>query len=107
MSWVRLGDQLYKMGKVTILYHEPQPKTQSKHTTTNMSRRRPTHQRLWPSFSMATSAMALDLVTAAPYGSVAGVGCPVRSCSCCCRFCQLERRNRMHKKIERCAGLWP
>ncbi len=54
----------------------PQARTQKtkKHTTTNMSRRRPTHQRLWPSLSMATSAMDLDLGAAAPYGSEAGAG---------------------------------
>ena len=79
MGWVRLGDQLYKIGKVRVLYRKPQPKTQPQHTTTNMSHCHPTHQRLWCSLSMATSAMALDLGATAPYGSVAGVGHPVRS----------------------------
>ncbi len=37
----------------------PRARTQKtqQHTTTNMSRRHPTHQWLWPSLSMATSAM--------------------------------------------------
>ncbi len=62
----------------------PQARTQKtqQHTTTNMSRRRPTHQRLWPSLSMATSTMDLDLGTAVPYGSEAGTGCSVRSRRC-------------------------
>jgi hypothetical protein len=54
-------------------------KTQQ-HTTTNMSRRRPTHQRLRSSLSMATSPMDLYLGAAAPYGSEVGMGCSVRSC---------------------------
>ena len=76
----------------------PQARTQKtkQHTTTNMSCRCPTHQQLRFSLSMATSAMYLDLGTAAPYGSEAGVGRSV--CSCHCRFCQLERWNRAHKK---------
>ena len=74
MDWVRLGDQLYKMGKVMVLCHQPQPKTQPQHTTTNMSDHQPTHQQLWSSLSMATSSMALDVGAAAPYGSLAGAG---------------------------------
>ena len=73
------GAVLYKMGEVTVLYRNPQPKTQPQHSTTNMSRCRPTRQQLWSHLSMATSAMALDLGAAVPYGSVAGVGLPVRS----------------------------
>ncbi len=85
----------------------PQARTQKtqQNTTTNMSRRRPTHQRLPSSFYMATSAMDLDLGAANPYGSEAGAGRSV--CYRRCRFRQLERRNRAHEKIERCAGLWP
>ena len=85
----------------------PQARTQKtqQHTTTNMSRRRPTHQWLRSSLSMATSAMDLDLGTAAPYGSEAGAGRSM--CSRCCRFCRLEHWNRAHKKIERCTRLWP
>jgi hypothetical protein len=62
----------------------PQAGTQKtqQHTTTNMSRRRPTHQRLWSSFSMSTSTMDLDLGAAAPYGSEAGAGRSVCSCRC-------------------------
>ncbi len=102
VHWVAL---LYKLGK--LRYPLPQARTQKtqQHTTTNMSRRRPTHQRLWSYLSMATSTMDLDLGAANPYGSEAGTGCSV--CSCRCRFRQLERRNRVHEKIERCARLWP
>jgi hypothetical protein len=52
----------------------PRARTQKtqKHTTTNMSRRRPTNQQLWPSLSMATCAMNLYLGVAAPYGPEAG-----------------------------------
>ncbi len=69
----------------------PRARTQKtqQHTTTNMSRRRPTHQRLRSSLSMATSTMDLDLGAANPYGSEAGAGRSV--CSCRCRFRQLER----------------
>ncbi len=49
------------------------------HTTTNMSRHCPTHQRLWTSLSMSTSAMDLYLGTAASCGSEAGAGHSVRS----------------------------
>ncbi len=85
----------------------PRARTQKtqQHTTTNMSRRRPTHQWLRSSLSMATSAMDLDLGTATPYGSEAGAGRSM--CSRCCRFCRLEHWNRAHKKIERCTRLWP
>ena len=85
----------------------PRARTQKtqQHTTTNMSRRRPTHQRLRSSLSMAKSAMDLDLGAAAPYASEAGAGCSM--CSRRCRFRRLERRNRAHEKIERCAGPWP
>jgi len=85
----------------------PRARTQKTqhHTTTNMSRRHSTHQRLRSSLSMATSAMDLYLGVADPYGSEAGTGRSV--CSRRCRFRQLESRNRAHKKIERCAGLWP
>ncbi len=74
------------------------------HTTTNMSRRRPTHQRLWSSLSMATSAMDLDLGTPTLYGSEAGTGHSVRSRRYW--FRQVKRRNRAPEKIERSARLW-
>ena len=48
---------------------------------------------------MATSAMDLDLGAANLYESEAGVGRSV--CSRRCRFRQMERRNRVHTKIER------
>ena len=100
MGWVLYSTKWVK----SVLYREPQHKTQPQHTTTNMSRRRPTHQRLRSSLSMAKSAMDLDLGAAAPYGSEAGAGRSV--CSRRCRFRRLERRNRAHKK-KRCAGPWP
>jgi hypothetical protein len=88
----------------------PQARTQKtqQHTTTNMSRRCPTHQRLWSSLSMSTSTMDLDLGAANPYGSEAGTERSV--CSCHCRFRQLERRNRAHKKLRDAPGSelrWP
>jgi hypothetical protein len=96
------------LGCIRLLYSTlPRARTQKtqQHTTTNMSRRHPTHQRLRSSLSMATSAMDLDLGAANPNGSEAGAGRSV--CSRRCRFSQLERRNRAHEKIERCARLWP
>ncbi len=74
----------------------PQARTQKtqQHTTTNMSRRRTTHQWLGSSLSMATSAMDLYLGATAPYGSEAGARCLVHSRHC--RFRQLERWNRVH-----------
>jgi hypothetical protein len=91
----------------TTLLRARTHKTQQ-HTTTNMSRRCPTHQRLRSSLSMATSAMDLYLGAAAPYGSEAGAGHSVRSRHC--RFHQLEHRNRAHKKLRDApvSGLrWP
>jgi hypothetical protein len=43
MGWVLYSTKWVK----SVLYREPQHKTQPQHTTTNMSRCRPTHQRLW------------------------------------------------------------
>jgi hypothetical protein len=79
-----MGEVLYstKWVKYSVLYRELQDKTQPQHTTTNMSRCPPTLQRLWPSLSMATSTMDPNLGASAPYESVAGVGCLVRSCHC-------------------------
>ena len=48
MGWVLYSTKWVK----SVLYREPQHKTQPKHTTTNMSHRRPTLQRRWPSLSM-------------------------------------------------------
>ncbi len=84
----------------------PQTRTQKtqQHTTTNMSRRRLTHQQFLSSLSMATSAMDLDLGAAALYGSEAGAGHSV--CSRPCRFRQVERQNRAHtKNREMCRAL--
>ena len=103
--WGALGCSTLQTWQTTLPYREPGHKKHKKHTTSNMSRRRPTHQRLWPSLSMATSAMDLDLGAAAPYGSEAGAGCSVHSRHC--RFSWLERQYRAHKKIESCTGLWP
>jgi hypothetical protein len=78
---VLLGALLYKLGKL----HYPTASQDTKNTTTHNNqheRRRPTHQRLWSSLSMATSAIDLDLGAVAPYGSEAAVGCSVRSRHC-------------------------
>ena len=48
MCWVLYSSKWLK----SVLYRKPQHKTQPQHTTTNMSRRRPTLQRRWPSLSM-------------------------------------------------------
>jgi hypothetical protein len=48
MGWVLNSTKWVK----SVLYREPQHKTQPQHTTTNMSRRRPTLQRHRPSHSM-------------------------------------------------------
>ena len=66
MGWVLYSTKWVK----SVLYREPQHKTQPQHTTTNMSRRRPTLQQLWPSLSMPTSAMEPNLGAAAPYGPI-------------------------------------
>jgi len=87
-----------------LRYREPQHKTQPQHTTTNMGRRRPTHQWLRSSLSMAKSAIDQDLGAAAPYGSEAGAGRLVWSRRC--RFRRLKRWNRAREKIERCTGPW-
>ncbi len=80
MDGVLLGALLYKLGKLRY----PTASHIKKHTTTNMSRRCPTHQQLWSSLSVATSAMGLYLGAAAPYGSEAGAGRSVYYC--CCQF---------------------
>ena len=48
MGWVLYSTKWAK----SVLYREPQHKTQPQHTTTNMNRRRPTLRRRWPSLSM-------------------------------------------------------
>ncbi len=100
-SWVLYSTNLANYATL------PRARTQKtqQHTTTNMSRRRPTHQQLWSSLSMATFAMDLYLGAAALYGSEAGAGCSVRSH--CCRFSWLEHQRKSHQKMERKAGPWP
>ena len=53
----------------SVLYREPQHKTQPQHTTTNMSRRRPTLQRRWPSLSMGRLSAPPTNGTTASYRS--------------------------------------
>ncbi len=74
-AWVGCSWVLYatNWANYATLSQARTQKTQQ-HTTTNMSRHRPTHQRLWSSLSMATSAMDLYLGAAALYGSEAGAG---------------------------------
>jgi hypothetical protein len=48
MGWVLYSTKWVK----SVLYRKPQHKTQPQHTTTNMSRHRPTLQWCWPSLSM-------------------------------------------------------
>jgi hypothetical protein len=94
--WGAHGCSTLQIGQTTLPYHEPGHKKTQQHTTINMSRCCPTHQRLWPSLSMATSVMDLYLGAATPYGSEAGASRSVRSRGC--QFCRLEHRNRAHKK---------
>jgi hypothetical protein len=104
MGWVLYSTKWVK----SVLYREPQHKTQPQHRTTNMSRCRPTHQRLRSSLSMAKSAIDLYLGAAAPYGLEAGAGHSL--CSRRCRFRRLERRNRAHEKMRAAPGSglrWP
>ena len=48
MGWVFYSTKWVK----SVLYREPQHKTQPQHTTTNMSHHCPTLQPCWPSLSM-------------------------------------------------------
>ena len=90
MCWVLYSSKWLK----SVLYHEPQHKTQPQHTTTNMSRRRPTFQRRWPSLSMATLSMDTALGATAPYESVDGAMPQV--CSCRSSILCLGHRNATH-----------
>ena len=85
-----VGCSTLQNGKKSVLYRKPQHKTQPQHTTTNMSRRRPTLQRLWPPLSMAISAMEPNLGAAAPYGPIKGSPRCLRSRHCwfLCLGCQ-------------------
>jgi hypothetical protein len=65
MGWVLYSTKWVKSG----LYREPQHKTQPQHTTTNMSRRRPTLQRRWPSLSMGRLSAPPTNGAAASYRS--------------------------------------
>jgi hypothetical protein len=103
---ISMGEVFYSTKWVnTALYSKPQHKTQPQHTTTNMSRHRPTLQWLWPSLSMATSPMDPNLGAAAPYGSVNGAMHQVRSR--CSSILHLGCQNTTPQKTERETGLWP
>jgi hypothetical protein len=65
MCWVLYSSKWLK----SVLYCEPQHKTQPQHTTTNMSRRRPTLQRRWPSLSMGRLSAPPTNSAAASYRS--------------------------------------
>jgi hypothetical protein len=58
-----MGEVLYSTKWVKVLYHEPQHKTQPQHTTTNMSRRHPTLQRLWRGLQPCPQILVLLLPT--------------------------------------------
>jgi hypothetical protein len=65
-----MGRVLYSTKWVkSVLYRKPQHKTQPQHTTTNMSRRRPKHQRRWPSLSMGRLSAPPNNGTTASYRS--------------------------------------
>ena len=65
MGWVLYSTKWVK----SVLYRKPQHKTQPQHTTTNMSRRRPTLQRRWPSLSMGRLSAPPTNGAAASYRS--------------------------------------
>ena len=65
MDWVLYSTKWVK----SVLYREPQQKTQPQHTTTNMSRRRPTLQQHWPSLSMSRLSAPPTNDAAASYRS--------------------------------------
>ncbi len=71
MGWVLYSTKWVK----SVLYHEPQHKTQPQHTTTNMSRRCPTLQRRWPSLSMGRLLAPPTNGAAASYCSYARLPC--------------------------------
>ncbi len=74
-------------------------------TTTNMSRCRPTLQRLWPSPSMGRSLAPPTHGAVAPYGPMKGARHRVRRRRCW--FPCLGHRNATHQKTEREVGPWP
>ena len=78
--------------------------TQPQHTTTNMSRCRPTLQRLWPSPSMGRAAAPLNHGAAAPQHHAQAAS--RRACVRCCWFARLGRRNAIHRKTERGVGTY-
>jgi hypothetical protein len=65
MCWVLYSSKWLK----SVLYRKPQHKTQPQHTTTNMSRRRHTLQRRWPSLSMGRLSAPPTNGAAASYRS--------------------------------------
>jgi hypothetical protein len=65
MGWVLYSTKWVK----SVLYREPQHKTQPQHTTTNMSRHRPTLQWHWPSPSMGRLPASPTNGAAASYRS--------------------------------------
>ena len=79
--------------------------TTTQHTTTNMSRCRPTHQRLWPSLSMGRPAAPLNHGAAAPQHHAHAAS--HRACVRCRWFPCLGRCNATHQKTERGARSWP
>ena len=83
----------------TLNLHKPQYKKQPQHTTTNMSRPRPTLHQLWPSISMATYAMDPNLGAATPYRPMAGTWRQV--CARHCRLPCLGGQNATHQRTER------
>ncbi len=88
------------MGKIQCSINcKPQHKTQPQHTTTNMSRCRPTLQLLLPSLSMSmgTSTMDPNLGAADPYGPIQGAR--HRVCSCSCLFLRLGHQTCNTSKI--------
>jgi hypothetical protein len=71
MGWVLYSTKWEK----SVLYREPQHKTQPQHTTTNMSRHRPTLQWRWPFLSRGRLSAPSTNGAAASYHSHARHPC--------------------------------
>ena len=98
MGLVWLGAVLYKLGKLRY----PTASQDTKNTTTHNNqheRRRPTHQRLWPSPSMGRPAAPPTDGASAPQHHTQAAS--RRACASCCWFACLGGRNERHQKIER------
>ena len=92
------------MCKKVLRYASTTQNTTTQHTTTNMSRCRPTLQRLWPSPSMGRAAAPSNHGAAAPQHHAQAAS--RRACVRCCWFACLEGQKQRDQKIEGGGGAW-